>query len=224
MRAVYNTLTYRQVPPHLIIEMAKHAVFWLNAFQQPNGIGGNWSPWSIVVGTNINYSRHCKYQFGEYVQTHEEHNNSMMPRTIGALALHPTGNAQGSFHIFSLSMGRVITQNWATPLPMPDDVIDQVHQIAQCQKANAGLIFSNRAQRLSEAGNDGEEADSKDDSSYSDDDASDGSDDEWDNVKKNHNVDDDPSQQMAGVHDQEDQEPVEIANADEDQMEEQNKV
>ena len=109
MQAVYNTLPYRQMPPRLIIEMAKHAVFWLNAFRQPNGIGGNRSPRSIVVGTNINYSRHCKYQFGEYVQTHKEHDNSMMPRMIGALVLRPTGNAQGSFRFFSLSMGRVIT-------------------------------------------------------------------------------------------------------------------
>ena len=32
MRAVCNTLPYRHMPPRLIIEMAKHAVFWLNAF------------------------------------------------------------------------------------------------------------------------------------------------------------------------------------------------
>ena len=111
MRAVYNTLPYCHMPPQLIIEMAKHAVFWLNAFRQPNGIGGNQSPRSIIVGTNVSYLRHCKYQFGEYVQTHKEHDNSMMPRTIGALALHPTGNVQGSFYFFSLSTGRVIARS-----------------------------------------------------------------------------------------------------------------
>ena len=90
----------------------------------------------------------------------------MMPQTIGALALCPTGNAQGSLYYFSLSTIRVITRNWATPLPMPYDVIDQVHRIAWHQKANAGLIFADHAQHLSEVGNNDEGADSEDDSRY----------------------------------------------------------
>ena len=44
MRATYNTLPYHNMPPRLVIEMAKHAVFWLNAFPHANGIAGNWSP------------------------------------------------------------------------------------------------------------------------------------------------------------------------------------
>ena len=58
------------------------------------------------------------------MQTHEEHDNSMSPCTVGALALHPTGNAQGSFYFMSLSTGRVLNQIRGTALPMPDDVID----------------------------------------------------------------------------------------------------
>ena len=60
MQAVYNTLPYWQVPPCLIIEMAKHTVLWLNVFWQPSSIGGNWSLQSVNEGININYSRHCK--------------------------------------------------------------------------------------------------------------------------------------------------------------------
>lgn len=44
MRATYNTLSYRNMPPRLVIEMAQHAVFWLNAFPHANGITGNQSP------------------------------------------------------------------------------------------------------------------------------------------------------------------------------------
>lgn len=146
MRAMYNTLPFLHIPPRLIIEMAKHAVFWLNAFPQANGIGGNRSPRSIVTGATLDYMKHCRYQFGEYVQTHEEHDSTMAPRTIGALALRPTGNAQGSFYFFSLSTGRVITRNRATRLPMPAEVIDQVHRISRRQKANPGLLFADRMQ------------------------------------------------------------------------------
>ena len=110
MGAIYNTLPYQNIPPRLVTEMAKNAVFWLNAFPQQNGIGGGHSPRAIVVVTGIDFTRHCKYQFGEYVQTHEEHDNTKAMQKIGALALRPTGNAQGSFYFFSLSTGRVITR------------------------------------------------------------------------------------------------------------------
>jgi len=33
---------------------------------------------------------HGKWEFGLYVQTHENHNNSIAPRTMGSFALRPT--------------------------------------------------------------------------------------------------------------------------------------
>jgi len=141
MRAIYNTLPYLNIPPWLIIEMAKHAVFWLNSFPQPNAAGGPISPRTLLTGVKLDFNKHCKYQFGEYMQTHEEHNNTMAPRAIGALALHPTGNVQGSFYFFSLSSGQVITRNWETSLLMPDEVIAHVHRIARQQKAHPRLVF-----------------------------------------------------------------------------------
>ena len=78
MRGIYNTLPYRHMPPRLVIEMGKHAMLWLNAFRNPKGIAGNHRPRSIITGVGINFNKHCRYQFGKYVQTHEEHDNSMV--------------------------------------------------------------------------------------------------------------------------------------------------
>ena len=83
-----------------------------------------------MTGQKLDFKRHYRFQFGEYVQTHKEHDNSMSPRTVGALALRPTGNAQGSFYFMSLSTGRVLNRVRGTALPMPDDVIDRVHWMA----------------------------------------------------------------------------------------------
>jgi hypothetical protein len=44
------------------------------------------SPATIVTGHQIDFAKHCKLEFGEYVQTHEEHNNTLSERTIGAIA------------------------------------------------------------------------------------------------------------------------------------------
>ena len=145
MRATYNTLPFKKMPGRLVIEMAKAAVFWLNGFPHARGVSRESSPRTIVTGQKLDYAtKHCKFQFGEYCQTHEEHDNSMNPRTIGALALLPTGNAQGSFYVLRLSTGRVINRLHATPLPMPDDVIDRVHRMARSQKVNPGLMFGDR--------------------------------------------------------------------------------
>ena len=144
MRAIYNTMPFQKVPARLVIEMAKTAVFWLNAFPVSGGASGNLSPRTILTGQKVDYKRHCRFQFGEYAQTHEEHNNSMNPRTVGALALRPVGNGQGSFYFLSISTGRVLNRLHATALPMPDDVIEKIHRMARQQKSNPGLIFADR--------------------------------------------------------------------------------
>ena len=144
MRAIYNTLPFQKVPARLIVEMGKASVFWLNSVPQKNGLGSELSPRTIVTGQKLDFKRHCRFQFGQYVQTHEEHNNSMSPRTVGALALRPTGNAQGSYYFMSLSTGRVLNRLRGTALPMPDDVIDRVHRMAHQQKADPGLLFGDR--------------------------------------------------------------------------------
>ena len=108
MRAIYNSLPFQKIPTRLVIEMAKTTVFWLNAFPTAGGASQQMSPRTIVTGQQVDYKRHCRFQFGGYAQTHEEHNNSMNPRTIGAIALRPVGNGKGSFYFMSISTGRVL--------------------------------------------------------------------------------------------------------------------
>jgi hypothetical protein len=143
-RATYNSLPFTRVPAILVIEMAKASVYWLNAFPYKKGVSKQLSPRTIVTGQTVDYMKHCKFEFGEYVQTHEEHDNSMQPRTVGALALRPTGNSQGNWFFMSLLTGRILNRTHATKLPMPADVIERVHGLARRQKANPGLVFLDR--------------------------------------------------------------------------------
>ena len=165
MRSIYNTMPFHNVPACLVIEMAKTAVFWLNAFPVLGGASWDLSPRTILTGQKVDYKRHCRFQFGEYAQTHEEHNNSMNPRTVSALALQPVGNGQGSFYFLSVSTGRVLNRLHATALPMPDDIIDKIHRMAQQQKNKPGLIFADRSLNPDED----DEDDDDDDETYHDD-------------------------------------------------------
>jgi hypothetical protein len=129
----------------MIIEMIYYSTFWLNSFPPADGVSETIRPRAIVAGMQLDYAKHCKLEFGTYVQTHEEHNNTMATRTTGAIALHPTGNEQDGYYFLSLTTGRRLNRNRWTALPMPADVIDRVHTLACRSNAPRGLTFADRS-------------------------------------------------------------------------------
>jgi len=51
----------------------------------------------IVDSNKFVYSnKQCRIGFGTCTQVHEDGDNSLRPRTLGELALHPTGNERGA--------------------------------------------------------------------------------------------------------------------------------
>ena len=120
------------------------ANYWLNMFPRKGGMSKTMSPRTLLMGLTMNYNRHCRLEFGEYVQTHEEHDNSLNPPTIGALALRPTGNVQGGYFFFSLTTGKVINRMHWTTLPMPTEVIARVERMARQEHAGTTLLFEDR--------------------------------------------------------------------------------
>ncbi len=94
-QGVYNTMPFTKIPRRMVAELIYYSVFWLNSFPARDGVSDTMSPRAIVTGANIDSNKHCKLEFGTYVQAHEEHDNTMATRTTGAIALRPTGNAQG---------------------------------------------------------------------------------------------------------------------------------
>ena len=216
MRAIYNTLPFQKIPAWLVIEMAKTAVFWLNAFPAAGGASQNLSPRTIITGQQVDYKRHCRFQFGEYAQTHEGHNNSMNPRTVGAIALRPVGNGQGSFYFLSVTIGRVLNWLHATALPMPDDVIDKLHRMTRQQKSNPGLVFANRNLNPEEYDDGGDDDETYHDNSESGDEDDSSHDEEDDDDPDDDDDDDDDEMPAPGQPRIEDEVmPNNIMNADE---------
>ena len=76
-----------------------------------NSIHKKLIPGTFVSALTIGYDKHCRVTFGTYVQVHEQHNNSMMPRTSKAIALKPSRNAQGSHVFLNLHSGECIIHN-----------------------------------------------------------------------------------------------------------------
>ena len=169
-RCMYNSVPFRRFPALLLKEMIMACVFWLNMFPPHDGVSDTISPRALMTGYHLDYNRHCRLEFGAYVQTHEEHDNSMHARTTGAIAIRPTGNRQGGHYFMSLTTGRRLTRNRWTELPMPQDVIDRVNTLGRRGNATAALVFAWR---------DGTPIDALDDHGFADDDDADDSDSDY---------------------------------------------
>jgi hypothetical protein len=141
-RCTYSVTPFKHFPPRMIIEMVFLNVVWLNAFPHKLGISQTLSPRTIVTGLGIDYHKHCCIEYGQYVQTQEKHDNTMTTRTIGALALRPTGNQQGGYYFYSVMSGQRLHRTHWTELPMHAEVRDRVHALARRANANRGLTFT----------------------------------------------------------------------------------
>lgn len=93
-----------------------HIIFWLNSFPTTGGVSETLSPCRIIIGIQLGYAKHCCLEFGTHAQFHEEHDNSMTAHTTPpgrAIKLHPTGNTQGGYYLFSLTTGWQATQPYS---------------------------------------------------------------------------------------------------------------
>ena len=66
------------------------------------------NPQELLTGTKVNYNKHIHTKFDEYVQVHEEQNNSMTTRTTGFTTTKQTGNVQGGHWFYSFTTGRML--------------------------------------------------------------------------------------------------------------------
>ena len=99
--------------------------FYVNAFVWQEGVSPILPPVTIVEGLVVDYNKHFHVIFGEYMHTYEGTDNTMKNRTVGALALGPSGNLQGGVRCFSLRTGKVLYRFMKdiTLLKMPHDVL-----------------------------------------------------------------------------------------------------
>ena len=144
VRSTYRMLPFKRVPRLILIHLVKNAVFWLNALPARDGASPIHSPRYILTGRELEYPLHVRLEFGEYVQTHEQHGNRMTDRTVGAICLGPNGNSQGGHYFMCLSTGARITRDRWTDLPMPREVIHRVTELGRQQGMPATLTFADR--------------------------------------------------------------------------------
>ena len=140
-RSMRSTISFfKRIPKILLIILIGAVVFWSNA--SPSRFN-NLSPSRIDFNRIIDYKKHCRFKFGDYVQATEKVTNTVNKfRTVGAIAGHPTGNAQGTRLFYSLRSGRPISRNGGTKLPVADHVIDRIHDLADRESQPETFIIT----------------------------------------------------------------------------------
>jgi hypothetical protein len=120
VHATRHTLPFKVIPPlTMLMDLVYSTTIWLNAFPPKDGVSSHISPRNIITGITFDYNKHCRAQFGSYVQTHKEPattSSTMQARTLGAICLGPTGNLQGSYKFLNLRTGQRITRRKWTDL------------------------------------------------------------------------------------------------------------
>jgi hypothetical protein len=108
--------------------MVADTVRCLNNFRWKHGVSDTLSPASIVTGAATPDYTCMRLELGSYVQVFEDNapTNTPRARSMGAIALTPTGNTQGDYHFMSLSTGARISRHTWTKVPITDTAIARV--------------------------------------------------------------------------------------------------
>jgi hypothetical protein len=234
-RSICNTLPFTKLPGMLVVQMVSTCNFWLNVYPPKDGVSRKINPRELITGIKIDYNKHIRAEFGEYVQVHEEHDNTMRTRTTGAIATKPTGNAQGGFWFYSLTTGRMLDRRQWTSLPMPQDVIDRITVLSRTNPV--GMNFTNmRNEAIYDVDeNSDDDDDSDDDSDYDSENDDEDDDDDYDDFiagvdvhnanlpdppDENGNVEENQQNQQNEEDDEEDDDEVPDDNTEEGEEEE----
>jgi hypothetical protein len=131
LRTCVHGLPFRRLPKLMIRHMVDDVVRCLNQFPWKNGISAHLSPAALVSGHPPPDFNTMRLEFGTYVQVFEDNDPTNTPRarSLGAIALNPTGNAQGDYHFLSLSSGAKISRHQWIMLPMTDTAIARVEAL-----------------------------------------------------------------------------------------------
>jgi hypothetical protein len=153
VRATRHTLSFKVIPLTMLIELIYSSTLWINAFPLKGGVSSTLSARNIMTGIQFDYQKHCRLQFGSYVQAHQEPSptNTQAARTVGAIYLGPTGNIQGSYKFLNLRTGKRITRIRWTQLPMPQEVIDCAGQLGRADRQPELLTFDRKGRLISES-------------------------------------------------------------------------
>ena len=147
-RCIKADLPYQIMPSVMIKRMVLHAVMFMNAYVDKQGISDKYSPREIILRWQLNWDKPCKYHFGAYGQAYDDpdqtQTNTQQPRSRNVICLGPTRNMQGSYFFLDLDTRAIIKRRRFMELPCPDSIISKIERWGRRDKQNGRISFADR--------------------------------------------------------------------------------
>ena len=122
-----------QYPKLMVYGLVESAIYWTNAFPTKNSASDTLSASSIVIGRASPDGSKPSIAYGSYALVFARSTNIMAARKIPCIALNPS-NEWGGYYFMSLYTGKRIHSYAWTVLPITDDVVARVHELASLEK------------------------------------------------------------------------------------------
>ena len=117
----------------MVVSLLEHIVYLLNSFSTKNSVSNTISPATIVEGSpKLDLSQN-RLPFGAYAQVWIGTKNNMTERAVPGIALQAS-NSKGGFYFMSLYTGKRLNSYVWEELPISDEVIERVEELAEQQK------------------------------------------------------------------------------------------
>ena len=133
-RVMTHATPYRKIPKVMTIGLVQGAVKWLNAFPSMTGISRTMSPSTIVLGLPKPNMKYKTIVFGAHAMVYTGTDNKMNARSIPAIALNAS-NEHGGHYFMSLYSGKRIHSYEWRELPIDEEVITRVEELAEEEEA-----------------------------------------------------------------------------------------
>ena len=63
-RSIRIKITFQRLPNRIIVDMMNFWVMWINDFTVKSGVSKTYSPQIIMTGISLDWTKHCKAEFG----------------------------------------------------------------------------------------------------------------------------------------------------------------
>ena len=131
-RSGTHSIPYKRYPRIMTVALVESMTTWLNAFPTTNGISSTMSPAAIVIGKHNPDMSRKRINFGAYAMVHIGTTNTMKRRSVPSIALRES-NENGGYFFMSLHTGKRLHSNKWDELPIDDEIIKAVENIAEEQ-------------------------------------------------------------------------------------------
>ena len=150
VRATYHCLPYKQLTKTMTIILVMDLAKKLNFFPTKNGISKYYSPRMILHQKNLDYTKHCKFAFGTYVQAHDKPSpkNNLSACTLDCIYLRYRDTHQGGHELLHLPTNKIIVRRNITPMPITKAIVDTVEAIANKEGMTSGLKIVSKTDNI----------------------------------------------------------------------------